>query len=241
MTSLGGPVTQATIAPNEGVRFGFSGAPVDYDPDFVVIKDHFTCFDSEATHGNWLVVKDSGAAVAVSDAHGGVLTLTSAATTENDGATVASVKEIVKLTSATKVWFEARVKWANVGQLDSIVGFTTRPGTFDDPEDVLSENDIFGFVVADGSASLNVQNKVGGSGSAVAPTNAVTLVDDTWVRLGIYWDGTRGWMLKDRVVVHTFTSAPTTEMQIVLFSLSGVNTGTQVMSVDSVYFATNIV
>ena len=239
-TDFGGPIRQAVIGPSEGDRFLFSGAPVEFDPSIAVFKDHFFDFNSVATTGRWSVVKDTGATVALVDGHGGVLALTSTATTDNDGASINTAKNMITLSSSNKVWFEASVKWATVAELDSLVGFCSKPSSFTNPEDVLAENNILAFVVADGSASLKVQSRVEGTGAVTAPTTSVTLTDDTYVRLGIYWNGTTAYMFKDRVVIHTFTSVPSVDMQLSLFSLSGQATGTQKMTVDYVYLATAV-
>ena len=102
-------------------------------------NDQFIQFD-DYDHGaidetlRWTIVKDSGAAAAiVADARSGELNLTSANTTDNDGASIQGKQEYFSLpsTAGNKLYYETRIKMSDVDQMDVLVGltetFTTNP------------------------------------------------------------------------------------------------------------------
>jgi len=69
-------------------RKGLENLQVGVWPDQAVLYDDFTGILLDATN-DWTVVKDSGATAAISaDTATGVLALTSAATTDDDGASI---------------------------------------------------------------------------------------------------------------------------------------------------------
>ena len=69
-------------------RKGLENLQVGVWPDQAVFLDDFTGIAIDTTN-DWTVVKDSGATVAISaDTATGVVALTSAATTDNDGASI---------------------------------------------------------------------------------------------------------------------------------------------------------
>lgn len=87
--------------------------------------DDFFEFDPTATTGRWVVVEDTaGNTQALSDdLAGGVLKLTNAATSDNDGSQVSLVSAPFLLAAGKDLWFEARVKCgAGATQVDVIVG-----------------------------------------------------------------------------------------------------------------------
>ena len=82
-----GPILFAGVNDN---KKWFKDLPIDKNPDYVVYFDDFdrVGFDSATGH-RWTVVKDSGASVAIAaDQLNGLLNLSSAGTTDNDGASI---------------------------------------------------------------------------------------------------------------------------------------------------------
>ena len=114
--------------------------------------DQFTYMDdfyegAVDTTLKWTIVKDSGATAAiVADATGGEIALTSAATTENDGASIQGKHEIFSLptTAGDSIWFETRIKTSDADQMDVLVGLTETFAT--NPENALASSNIIGFL-----------------------------------------------------------------------------------------------
>ena len=124
-------------------------------------NDQFIQFD-DYDHGaidetlRWVIVKDSGASVAVvADARSGEVNLTSTATTENDGASLQGHEEYFSLptTAGNKLYYETRIKTSDVDQMDILVGLTETFAT--NPEAALLSANIIGFLLVDGSAVIS--------------------------------------------------------------------------------------
>ena len=111
-------------------------------------NDQFIQFD-DYDHGaidetlRWVSVKDSGASVSVvADARSGEVNLTSANTTENDGASLQGHEEYFSLpsTAGNKLYYETRIKTSDVDQMDILVGLTETFAT--NPENALASSNI---------------------------------------------------------------------------------------------------
>lgn len=215
------------------VRYPFSKGPTDK-------VEIFEDFNKTLVAGEWTTVKDSGATVAASTTLGnGVLLITSAATTADDGGSVQSTGVPFKLASTDGVaWFETRLKVSTAASVDLFAGLTIPFAT--DPEAVFAGADFIGFVVADTDASILFRAQKNGSSAADTDTG-VDLVDDTYVTLafqvitgtspqvrifvdGTYVAGYAGAEIPDDV-----------QLGVGVANLSGNNTGTRVASVDYVY------
>lgn len=235
MTAFSGPVIHTDRSAASG-RAWFSAQPIGCDPDFIVFWDDFTGVAVDSTN-DWTVVKDAGAAVTIAaDTVGGELLLTSAATTDNDGASVQG-NEIFKAASGKNIWFEARVKVADADQQDVYVGLTVNFAT--NPEAVLTAADRIGFQIDDDNASILCKTEAGGTETST--DSGVDAADDTYVTLGIMVRGTTAvefYINRALVATHT-TNITTTELTPALFSLSGNGTGTKVLTADYVYVAAN--
>ena len=92
-------------------------------------------------------------AAIVADAEGGEIALTSAATTDNDGASIQGKHEIFALpsTAGQSIWYETRVKVSDADQMDLLVGMTETFST--NPEAALLLKDHW-FLLTDGSAVI---------------------------------------------------------------------------------------
>ena len=148
-------------------RKGLENLQVGVWPDQAVFFDDFTGIAIDTTN-DWTVVKDSGATVAISaDTATGVVALTSAATTDNDGASIQG-NEIFQLpsTAGEKLFFEARFSIAStsgssVGQMDVWVGLCENFATA--PENAFAAANRIGFQLDDGSSLTRLISESGGT------------------------------------------------------------------------------
>tara|TARA_R110002094_G_scaffold32973_3_gene45476 strand:+ start:1267 stop:2013 length:747 start_codon:yes stop_codon:yes gene_type:complete len=194
----------------------------------------------------WTVVKDTGAAVAIAaDTANGVLTLTSAATTDDDGASVQG-NEIFQLPAeqAQMLWFEARYyvdSSAGVGAtaMDTFIGLTENFVT--NPENGLNRANRIGFQMSDGSAVLQtVVSQTGPVANTFSLPAANNVVDGEYQTVGFTLtkgattNGTNvAKFYVNRQLVNTETTFITTDlMALAAVSLSGDATGTKSMGVD---------
>ena len=213
-------------------------------------NDQFIQFD-DYDHGaidetlRWVIVKDSGASVAVvADARSGEVNLNSTATTENDGASLQGHEEYFSLpsTAGNKLYYETRIKTSDVDQMDILVGLTETFAT--NPENALASANIIGFLLADGSAVISGVTESGGTATTVtfADTTKSTLADDTFVTLGFKatkgtsTDTVRFYINRQEVGVSQ-TNIPTANLKLAVMSLSGDATGTKVTTLDYVMAA----
>lgn len=187
--------------------------------------------------GMWETVKDSGASAAiVADSSYGNLALTSAATTENDGALVQSNQEFVLPTVGKRIVFSCYVKNSDADQSDVFMGLAQAGAT--DPESILAVSNAFGFYVLDGNASILCKSKAADVETSI--DSQVDLADNTYVLLEMFYDGV------DRIVYYVnglsvgaqiTTNIPATELGLAMFSLSGSDSGTRVTTIDFVRLA----
>ena len=228
----------------------FSNASAFENLKMSMWPDQFTYFDDfnqgalDATH-NWTIVKDSGASAAVvADSLSGEVNLTSANTTDNDGASIQAKQESFALPTSAgkKLYFETRVKISDATQTDFLVGFTETFAT--NPEAALSSSNVIGFVKVDGSAIVKGTTESGDTQTLVefADTTKSTMENDTYVTLGLV--ATKGTNL-DKVefyinrnkVGQSTTNIPTANMKVMAMSVSGDATGTKVTTIDYIMAA----
>ena len=209
-------------------------------------NDQFIQFD-DYDHGaidetlRWVIVKDSGAAAAiVADARSGELSLTSANTTDNDGASIQGHEEYFSLpsTAGDKLYYETRVKTSDVDQVDLLVGLTETFTT--NPEAALLSANIIGFLLTDGSAVVaGITEATGTRNTVTLDTSLSTLTNDTYVTLGFV--ATKGATSSDDKVDFYInrkfagtskTNVPTANMKIMAMSVSGDATGQKITTLD---------
>lgn len=204
------------------------------DTDVVTYMDDFTGVALDSTN-NWTVVKDSGASAGIgADVLNGVLELTSAATTDDDGASVQG-NEIFKAQADKTIWFETKLQCNDADQTDICVGLTVNFAT--NPEAMLTAADRICFQVNDGNASILCKTESGGTETST--DSGVDLVDSTYVKLSIRVSGTGQvffYVDGTEVAVHT-TNIPTTELALAAMSLSGSATGTRKTTIDYMFAA----
>jgi len=210
-------------------------------------NDQFIQFD-DYDHGaidetlRWTIVKDSGAAAAiVADARSGELSLTSANTTDNDGASIQGKQEYFSLpsTAGDKLYYETRVKASDVDQMDVLVGLTETFTT--NPEAALLSANIIGFLLTDGSAVIAGITEASGTRTTVtfSDTTLSTLTNDTYVTLGFV--ATKGatssedkvdFYINRKFAGTSKTNIPTANMKLAAMSISGDATGQKVTTLD---------
>lgn len=223
-------------AVHNGNRAFFQDLPLGIDLDHHIFFDDFNKIAINSTN-DWTVVKDSGASVALgTDANFGTVVLTSAATTDDDGASIQS-QEIFLPAAGKKIWFETRLQGSSVADMDVFVGLSENFAT--NPEAVLAASNYIGFRITDGSALIYMQTEA--SDTQTSTSSTVSAVDATNIILGFVVDGTSKvtYYINREEVGSITTNIPTTELAVALFSLSGSITGTRSMTVDYVFAASS--
>jgi hypothetical protein len=227
-------------------RKGLENLQVGVWTNQAVFLDDFTGIVIDTTN-DWTVVKDSGATVAITaDAATGVLALTSAATTDNDGASIQG-NEIFQLptTAGEKLYFEARFSIAStagssVGQMDVWAGLTENFATA--PENAFLATNRIGFQIDDGSSLTRLISESGGTETETELASTYNLVDDTYVTLsfiatkGTSTDTVEYYHNRKLVGTHT-TNVPTALLTPAMVEVTGDATGTKSMSVDYIMAA----
>ncbi len=156
----------------------------------VVTHEFFEDFAQDPV--DWTTVADSTGAAAAGDARFGVVTLTNAATTDDDGTQLSFDNETFQLVSGERLIFEARIRCAagDATNLDFFVGLLDFSGTAaNNPlgaADNMPANGI-GFHKDDGDALIDASSSDGGTNLQTA--GVATLVDNTWTVLKLVFDG----------------------------------------------------
>ena len=210
-------------------REWFKDLPVNYDPDYVVFFDDFTGVALDSTN-DWTVLKDSGASVGLTaDTLNGVVGITSAATTDNDGGSIQG-NEVFQARVGKSLWFEAKVKLHDADDQDFFVGLCENFAT--NPENCLAASNRIGFQVGEGNASILCKTEA--TDVETSLDSQVDAADATYVTLGFVVRSTSHvYFYVNRVLVamHT-TNIPTALLTPAFFALSGSATGTFVSYAD---------
>lgn len=228
-----------------GIRKWFSSLPVGHEPSYCILNEDFNNvgFASNADPRNlWTVVKDTGASVANgTDVRNGTVVLSSAATTDNDGASIQTTQEMFSFESGKKCWFEAAFAPTDAegSAIDIFVGLVENFAT--NPEAALTASNRAGFQVDDGTLDILCKAEAGDTESSQDSAN--NIASGTTVTVGMYWDGSATLeFYVDRALVHTMNTTddniPTAvNMAAAAFELSGSATGTKSLSVDYIFVA----
>lgn len=234
-TATVGTLAATTLRAGSGL---WSTCPVTQDPSVL----HTFFDDFLALLAPWTITEDDAAdAQVANDVQHGVVTLTQKATTDNDAAQMTWAQESFKLTAGKRLWWEARIRCpAGATELDWFVGLA-------EAEDITGVTDNMpangiGFKKDDGDTNIDLSSSDGGTDTT---RNAVgTLVANTWIRLGLlfdggasgaatitpYVDGTAGTAI-------TVTYATMAEMAPFFMVRNGDATTTQVLDIDYVKVA----
>jgi hypothetical protein len=213
---------------------GMAEMPTAFNLNTFALLDDFALVNIDTTN-NWTVVKDTGASVGiVADTVGGELALTSAATTDNDGASIQG-NEIFLPAANKRIYFQTRIKCTVAAQTDLCFGLTVNFAT--NPENMLTAADRICFQVDDDNASILCKTESGGTETST--DSGVDLVDDTYIVLGFAVNGVSSvtFYVNGAAVATHSTNIPATELAVAAMSLSGNNTGTRVTTLDYLFCA----
>jgi hypothetical protein len=203
--------------------------------DFVIVHEDFIREGASNVPDtmSFDIIKDASAsAICEADQPNGVLLMSSAATTNDDGNLVQSLNEFVRPTAGKRFAMEVRVKASDADQADLFFGLAQRAAT--NPENTLAASNRIGFQVNDENASILLTSEA--ADIATTKDSEQDLADDTYRVLGLSYNGAGKLDFHiDQSPVGTIESnVPATELAIALFNLSGNNTGTHTARVDYV-------
>ncbi len=169
-------------------------------------------------------------AISTPDVNGGIARITTAAN-ENDGLFAQTIGETFLLESGKKTWIKTRLSVGDAAQSDWIVGLHSTDTT---PQDATMR---FLFESVDGAAAVYFNNDNNTTDSDSGTVH--TMVDDTFVTLGAYWDGAGNIKLfADDVHITTMTgiTVPAAEMAVGFGYLNGA-AGAETTDIDYIFVA----
>lgn len=204
------------------------------DPADVFV--YFNDFLSYLTTMEGLTTVGTGATVANQDAAGGVLLLTSSGT-DNQAALIKSTNELFSVSVGKKLYFEARVKIAelNVDDTNVFVGLTQ--GTIADAVPMLNngggiaDDDSIGFYKADGGTVWMAKSA---DGAAAYQSTNVNTRTANWVRLGFVADPVLAEFYIDgqKVASHSTTLPTADELMSLCIGVKCGSANAETMQVD---------
>lgn len=200
-------------------------------PAPTLFHTYFEDFDYYVA-GDWTVTEtDSGATQALADGDGGLLLITNTAA-DNDLVSLQKKGESFLFESGKRLFFEARFKVNDATESDVVIGLQITDTT---PLDVT--DGVF-FIKADGAATVNLL--VEKNNTATTTSSVATMVDDTFITLGFYYDGStqiqysvNGTVLGTSVT----TNLPNDEALTVTMALQNGAAAAKTMTVDYVFVA----
>ena len=191
---------------------------------------YFEDFDYYAA-ADWTVTETQpGATQALTDGDGGLLLLTNTAA-DNDLVALQKVGESYRFESGKKLFFEARFKVSNATQSDVVMGLQITDAT---PLDV--SDGVF-FLKSDDSTTISLLVE---KNNTATTTSVGTLADDTYIRLGFYYDGNssiQAFVNGTYVATSATTNLVDDEDLTISFALQNGNAVARTMTVDYVYVA----
>jgi hypothetical protein len=184
---------------------------------------------------DWTITTTEGGASdateALADADGGVLTITNDAA-DNDNDFFQKVGESFKLESGKKAWFKSRFKVSDATQSDFVMGLQI---TDTSP---LAVSDGIYFRKDDGDALLDFV--VMKDSSATTATGVHTVVDDTYLVVGFYYNGVDAieYYIDDvKIGTSVTTNHPDDTELTISFGIQNGEAAAKVMSVDYILAA----
>ena len=137
----------------------------------------------------WTVTETSSNATQTieTDTALGIMELDLVDSDDNDGTQISYIQEQFVLATGKDLWFEARVRFpdADVTDIDWFVGLAVT-------EDLIAVADNMpanGFGFRKDDDDLKIDAFSSDNGTNLETTNTATLVTNTWVKLGMYFDG----------------------------------------------------
>jgi hypothetical protein len=166
-------------------------------PSLYLPSTHYKFFDdfdrgaaSGAINADWTVYEtDAGNTEVLTDAVGGIMTLTNGATDDDSASQVVLANESFRLVVGKKLWFETRIRSvaADVTNLDLSIGLIET----EDLSTVADNKPANGivFIKTDAGVGTIFLNSSDNNTDIVSAAAVHTLVTNTWTRLGFYFDG----------------------------------------------------
>lgn len=192
---------------------------------------YFNDFDEYAA-ADWTVTETQvGATQALTDGDGGLLLLTNTAA-DNDIVALQKVGESFKFESRKRLFFEARFKVSDATDSDVVIGLQI---TDTSP---LAVTDGVYFIKPDDAATVNfmvTKNSTSTTASAIA-----TLANDTFVRLGFYYDGASAiqYYVNGAIAGSSVTTNLVDDEELtVSFAIQNGAAAAKTMTVDYIYVA----
>jgi hypothetical protein len=146
-------------------------------------------------------------------------------TDDDDNVQIQWNSENFALAATKPLWFEARVKLSDAIQSDMVVGLCVT-----DTSLTTAMSDGVYFRKDDGNTSLDFVTE---ATSSETETSAVgTMTDDTYVRLGFWYDGTTVRAYVDGVLVASHTTTITAVELAVSFAVQNGEGAAKTMSID---------
>lgn len=183
------------------------------------------------TAADWTVTEtQAGATQALTDGDGGLLLLTNTAA-DNDLVALQKVGESYRFASGKKLFFEARFKVSNATQSDVVMGLQITDAT---PLDVT--DGVF-FLKSDDSTTISLLVE---KNNTATTTSVGTLADDTYIRLGFYYDGNssiQAFVNGTYVATSATTNLVDDEDLTISFAIQNGNAVARTMTVDYIYVA----
>lgn len=184
------------------------------------------------TAGDWTVTEtDAGATQALADGDGGLLLITNTAA-DNDLVALQKKGNSFTFSSGKRLFFEARFKVSDATQSDLVMGLQVTDAT-----PLAVANGVF-FIKNDGAATVNlVLTK---AGTSTTNSSVATMANDTFIRLGFFYDGSAMTYFVDGVNTGTsvVTNLPLSTTNLtVSFAIQNGEAAAKTMTVDYIFVA----
>lgn len=193
--------------------------------DETLVHKYLNDFDNYVA-ANWTVTETGTGTRALTDADGGVLLITN--DSNNDDANFFNkVGESFLFESGKKLWFKTRFKVSDATESDVVVGLQITDIT------PLAVSDGVYFIKADGSTSVSFV--VTKNTTPTTNANAATLVDDTYIELGFYYNGKDAieyFADGSKVGTSAVTNLPDDEIMTISFGIQNGEAVAKTMSMD---------
>lgn len=229
-THFTGPLLNAKK--DRGAREWFEKLPIGKEPDFVeYFNDFLVAQDYNAS--DWVITTTEAGtgnateALAADEACGALLITNDDA--DNDLDSLQQTEEVWRLSSGKRLWFETRVKLNDADQVDDFFGLCTTDTT---PLDAV---DRVGFQIDDGNASILCKSEK--DSTETSTDSAQDAADDTYVVLGLYWDGNSSvefFVNRNKVATHTTNNPDDENMCITMHHQNG-EAAAQTLHIDYIY------
>jgi hypothetical protein len=231
-------MAQPTRFPN-----GVTNAPVNSPlgeyplPDPTVVHQFFEDFDN-FEQDQWLTTAVGTGTRTATSADGGILLLTNSAADDDSlfsqysGDDAAGVIETWKFVAGKKLWFKARFKVSDATQSDFVMGLQIT-----DTAPVATTDGVY-FRKDDGDALLDFV--VTKDSVATTQTGVYTVVSDTYLTTGFFYDGTTSidvFVNDAKVASSVLTNLVDDEELTISFGVQNGEAVIKTMSVDYIFVA----